>query len=290
MPIITDVSTEGRIFVSRLTRDLAARERAAAALLSPGTSTWPDAFHAFMRQICKTPKPTKAAALFRGALDRLRAAQKNRACFVNCFEKRSRSAFVEVLTYQVAKHPLMQTGNEGIIVRVFMVRLQRNGRVSIGTSKLAFIDWHALGRMYERSTFDVFDDASGLVAGIGFTGLIMRESEKHHNNSISFATEDMTCVGVLRFATNEEGKTYGFFDVRTVLPADADKPYQVKQREQAIRISWAVHNYLEADDADAAGYGDDIPVVPFDHSDSISRRLAVEKAQNSVDRLAQRGA
>ena len=100
----------------------------------------------------KAGGPTKAARMFRDALVRLRAAQKDGACYVNCFMGRSRSGFIEVLTYEVAKHPLTNAGNAGIIVRAYHCWLQRKGRIMIGCGdQVAFVSWHALARMHELS-------------------------------------------------------------------------------------------------------------------------------------------
>lgn len=273
------VSTEGRIFAAQLTRELAKREREGAALLAPGSTSWHDAMHGFAKSLSKQPSPTKAARSFRDTLARLRQAQKLGACFLNCFQRRSRSAYFELLVWEVAQHPLTGTGNDGVLVKVYGVRLQRRGCIRVGSSRLAFIGWHALARMRERSAVDLFS-AEGIVAGIGFAGLLMRESDPHLNTSISYATEDMTAVGVLRHAINEGGTSYGFFDVLTALPADADKPYQRRQRDQGIRISWAVHEYLTSDDADPIGYGVSIPVVPYNDSDYVSRTLK-ERGQHA---------
>lgn len=273
------VSTEGRIFAAQLTRELAKRERAGAALITPGSVSWYDAMHGFAKNVAKISSPVKAARSFRETLAKMRTAQKAGSCFVNCFERRSRSAYFELLTWEVARHPLTGTGNDGVLVKVYGCRLQRGGCIRVGSSRLAFIGWHALARMRERSKVDVFS-AEGIVAGIGFAGLLMRESDPHLNTSISYAAEDMTAVGVLRHALNDNGTSYGFFDVLTTLPADAEKHYQQRQRDQGIKISWAVHTYLTSNDADPAGYGASIPVVPFDDSDYVSRVLK-ERATNA---------
>ena len=104
----------------------------------------------------------------------------------------------------------------------------------------------------------------------------MRESEKHLNTSISYAVPEMTAVGVLRSLPDR----YAFFDVLTALPADADKPYQVKQRAQGCHISRVVYDYATEGDADTRGLADDIPVIPFDEHDFISVQLKQERAKH----------
>lgn len=260
------ISTEGRVFVAQLTRDLAARQKAGAALLMPGTKTWPEAFAAFLRSI--KGGPSQAAGEFRLALKRLRLAQKERACFVNGSLGRSRSALFEVLTWEVAKHPLTGKGYDGVLVRAYYCRLQRSCRLSAFSSKLTFLSWHALARMHERSKADIFEGGA-IVAFCGFAGMIMRESEKHRNTSISYATGEMTAVGVLR----EVPREYAFFDVLTALPPDADKPYQIRQHAQGLQISHAVRDYLADEDADPTNRAEHITVIPFDDSDYVSIQL-----------------
>lgn len=267
------ISTEGRIFVAQLTRDLAARQRIGADLLTPGTGTWPSALQGFAHSI-PGGSPVHAANKFKLALKRLRLAQAERACFVNGFMKRSRSGLFELLTYEVGLHPLLREGREGVLVRAYYCRLQRIHKISLHSSKLAFLSWHALARMAERSKADIFEGGA-IVAGCGFAGLIMRESEKHRNTSISYATEEMTAVGVLR----EVPRKYAFFDVLTTLPREANKPYQLRQRAQGIQVANAVYKYATENDADPVNRAEHITVIPFDDSDYVSIQLKQEKKE-----------
>ena len=66
------ISTEGRVFVAQLTRDLAARERTGAALLSPGTTHWIEAFESFGVSVSRSAGPIKAAEKIKAAVERLR--------------------------------------------------------------------------------------------------------------------------------------------------------------------------------------------------------------------------
>ena len=113
------IPTESRIFVAQLTRDLAARELAGANALSLGAREWPEAFHSLAESLSKSGSPTKAAKMFRNAYARLRATQKQRyACVVNCFMGLSRTGFIEVITFEVGRHPLVDAREEGVIVRL----------------------------------------------------------------------------------------------------------------------------------------------------------------------------
>jgi hypothetical protein len=211
--------------------------------------------------------------MFKAGLARLRLAQKQRACYVNAYMGRSRSGYFEVLTWEVSKHPLTKEGNEGVVVRSYDCVLRGRGRVILvgQGSKLAFVSWHALARMYERSDIDVFD---GIVAGCGMAGLLMRESEKHANSGINYATnENLLCAGVLRVASEDDGTKYGFFDVLTAFQPNEDGP-QVEQWKQGCAIAWAVNKYAKADDADPEGYADKIPVLPFNRQDHVTRTLS----------------
>lgn len=269
---MTAVSTAGRVFVAQLTRDLVAREAAGAGLLSPGAKQWNEAFRSFKHAVIKTKSPTKAAAKFKTGLEQLQLAQKNGACFINCHMGRSRSGYLEVLTWEVAKHPLTNAGYEEIIVRGYCCLLQRRGGIRLGRRRLAFCSWHALARMYERSNqVDIFE-SRGVVAGCGIVGMLMCMSDKHANTGINYATADnLLCAGVLRVA-DDEGGAYGFFDVLTAFKPNEEGP-QVAQWNQGCAIARAVHDYIESDDPDRNGYADDIEVLPLRGDDFISREL-----------------
>jgi hypothetical protein len=268
---MTAVSTEGRVFVAQLTRDLHAREIAGAQLLSPGTKNWAEALKGFVRTIAQNKSPVKAATAFKAGILRLHLAQKEGACLVNAHMIRSRSGGFELLTWERCKHPLTNVGNEGVIVRGYYCMLQRNGCIRVGRSRLAFCSWHALARMRERSKIDMFE-ASGVVTGCGLAGLLMRRSDKHANTGIHYATIDnLLCVGVLRTADDENG-AYSFFDVLTAFQPNEEGP-QAVQWQQGCDISYAVHKYMKSDDADPTGYADGIEVLPSRSDDFISREL-----------------
>src|SRR5262245_42682259 len=219
------VSTEGRVFVAQLCRDVRRRQREGAGTLTPGALNWTDAFRGFGEYLVKSGSPTKAAKRFAAGRDLLRAAQRNGACFVNCFMTKSRSGFFECLVWEVAPHPLTKHTVEGIVVKSFICQLQRNGRIAVGRGDIvAYISWHALARMKERSKADIFL-AGGVVAGCGMVGLLMRESSKHIDTAVHYAirTDDtldhaMICAGVLRLAGTSNVSINGFYDVFTVLP------------------------------------------------------------------------
>lgn len=279
------LSTEARAFARRLTADLAAREASGAATLNPGCKTWPEAFREFAKATAHTPPvgPIGAANRFMAGLERLMQAHRNGQCFINCYARRRRSAMCEVLTYQVGPHPLLDDdeGQRGVIVRGNNVVLSRKGYINFGTSKLSFISWHTLGRIFERAERDVFEHKDGVpavIAATGFTALLMREDERHHNASVSYADDTLTLSGVLRFARDEaNGFRHGFVDFLTCLPVDADKGYQIKQRKQGMQVARAVYQYVKSDNADPRGYAKHIDVVPFDHSDFVSRHLINER-------------
>ena len=72
------VTTESRIFVAQLTRDLAAREVAGAKLLSPGTKQWQDAFRGFGLALSKSGSLIKAAKMFQAGIECAARAEKRR--------------------------------------------------------------------------------------------------------------------------------------------------------------------------------------------------------------------
>ena len=267
------ISTEGRVFVAQLTRDLSAREREGAGALCPGSKTWSDAFRDFAIKLSKNGSPVKAAAQFRAAIERMMAANKKRCCLVNAYMHRSRSGYMEVITYEVAKHPLTNAGNEGIVVRAYHFQLTRNGHIRVGYGdQIAFVSWHALARMRERGGVDKLI-ASGFIAACGLAGMLMRESDKHANTEINYAdATDMICTGVLR-ELPRDGRTIGFFDVLTVLPVDDDRPHIAAKRAQGQAIACAVSKYFHGENSDPRGWAENIAVIPFRNDDFVSREL-----------------
>ena len=263
------ISTEGRVFVAQLTRDLSAREIAGAGALLAGAKTWTEAVNGFSDALCAMEGPVKRARAMRAAVMRLKSICETGACFINCSGGRSRSAYFEILAFEVAKHPLVESKNAGILVKLYRCIVQRNGCVAVyRNDPLAFVSWHALARMRERSQTDILL-ANGVVAMCGFAGMIMRRSEKHIDNSIGFAVENMLCVGVLR----TYDKMLGFFDVLTVLPPDDVRPANVPLFEQGFAVADAVRKYLDSNDPIPKGYADDIPVLPFNKNDYVTRKL-----------------
>jgi len=275
------VSTEGRVFVAQLVRDLRRREKAGASLLSPGCHKWVDAFQAFGLALSKIGSPVKAGKMFAAARDRLHASQKNGGCYVNAFATRSRSGAFECLTWEVAQHPLTRSGYEGIVVHGYLCLLQRNGRIVVSKQgqRFAFLSWHTLARLAERWKGEIFQ-TDAVVAGCGFAGLLMRESTKHTNTGINYVvpgTDDnsdpILCTGVLRYAANERGNgVYGFFDVITALPFNE---HHHALWAQGVSVSLMVKEYVTCDDADPSGWAErkKIAVLPAPNFDYVSKEL-----------------
>jgi hypothetical protein len=164
--------------------------------------------------------PIKGAKMFRDMYNQLRQAQKGRACYVNEFMPGRRTGVLETLTYEVTEHPLVETTETGILVRAYFCRLYRRGAVAVSRcgTVLAFLSWHALGRLRERdsaSLFDSHNNAISLVAGCGMAGLLLRKSLKHLGTGIHFCIGELACIGVLR-----EAGCHRLFDVLTILPRD----------------------------------------------------------------------
>lgn len=268
------ISTDGRIFVAQLTRDLVAREIAGAGALCAGTKTWHDAFKGFGYTLSKCDGPVKAATMFKDGIARLTAMHRQGICYVNAHMYRSRSGFMEVLTYEVGKHPVTNSGADGVVVRAYSCQIKRKGRILIGYGdQVAFVSWHALGRMRERGGVDKYI-AEGFVAACGLAGMIMRESAPHVNTEINYADDtSMICTGVLRQYRAEGDRLLGFFDVLTVLPIDDDRPAIKAKHTQGQAIGRAVEKYFRSDNYDPRGYGVGIPVIQFRNNDYVSREI-----------------
>jgi hypothetical protein len=266
MRTANQLSTEARIYAAQVTRDLAARERAGASALAPGAIEWNEAFHVFGRALAHAG-PRKAAKMLRDAVPRLHKIQKTGGCYLNAFMSRSRSGVLEVLTYAVAKHPLTGTGQDGVVVRGYYAQLHRGGGVHVSKKglNLAYLSWHAIGRLRERSNgADIFQ-ATNVIACCGFAGMLLRDSLKHLGTSVHLAAPDLICVGTMR-----EHEHQRFYDVLTIMERDTIEPVQ---RAQGDALARACFDYVTSDCADTEGYADSIPVLPFAEKDYVSQQL-----------------
>ena len=261
------ITTAGRVFVAQMIRDIRARTRLGAGLLSPGALTWREALESFAHRMHKCGSPVHAGDLFAaGRRHLIEAQRKHRACYINLCINRKRSGTFQLLTHEVSKHPSTESGYDGIMLRAYYCRLQRIGRISVAESKVAFVSWHALGRLYERSETNM-EDAWSVVGMLGIVGFLMREADKHLNGGINIAVEgDILCTGVLRIHDDVP-----FFDCLTVLPSD--DPKYAKQFLQGKFVANAVMSYLDSDSADPRGYADKVPALPFSRSDYVTEQL-----------------
>jgi hypothetical protein len=262
------ITTAGRVFVAQMIRDIRARSRAGAGLLSPGTSTWREALDVFAKRMSKCKSVVHAGKQFATGRARLIEAQReHRACYINLCMSRKRSGLFQVLTHEVSKHPATKEGYDGIMICSYHCHLQRIGCVSVSGSRVAFVSWHALGRLYERSSTNM-EDAWNIVGLLGIAGLLMRYSDQHLNNSVNVAVEgDILCAGVLRPLNG----CNPFFDCLTVLPSD--EPKYANQFLQGKHVANAVMTYLHSDSADPRHYADKIPVLPFNRNDYVTEQL-----------------
>jgi hypothetical protein len=65
------ITTEGRVFVAQMIRDIRARSRLGAGLLSPGVLTWREAIHAFARRMSKCDSVVHVGKQFAAGRERL---------------------------------------------------------------------------------------------------------------------------------------------------------------------------------------------------------------------------
>jgi hypothetical protein len=214
--------------------------------------------------------------MLRDAVPRLHKIQKTGGCYLNSFMSRSRSGLLEVLTYAVAKqdirktsspHPLTGTGQDGVAVRGYYCQLHRGGGVHVAKrgTNFAFLSWHAIGRLHERSHgADIFQ-ATNVIAFCGFAGLLLRDSIKHIGTGVYLAAEDLICIGTMRERERDK-----FYDVLTIMERDAIEP---RQRAQADAVTKACTKYIASDDADTDGYADSISILPFAEKDYVSLQL-----------------
>lgn len=264
---MTGITTEGRVFTAQLMRETRNRERLGAGTFHPSAKTWNEALLGFRDSFIGCGGPVKASKIFARGHQRLKEAHvKHGACYLNFFTSHSRSGAFEIITWRVAQHPIRPGRYEGILISGNYCRLQRGGYLRMYGKDHAFISWHALGRMYERWANSTVDKAAAMIGCIGVAGLLMSEGDRHRNNEMNLAFEDVHCVGIMRYAP----KGYVFFDCLTVLP---DEPKYAKQLEQGSMVGNAVVSFIKSDNADPHGYAELIPVRPFTHADYITQEL-----------------
>lgn len=258
--------TEGRVFTRQVIRDAQQRERAGAGVLSPGTSTWDAALSALGERMVGVG-PVHAGKRFAEALARLKTGMiDHNACYLNFCYARKRSGMFQVLTFEAAKHPLVN--KEGIMVASYAARLQgRSGCASVIGRPVTFVPEHLLGRLYERSTASVKETAD-ILGVLGLAGYLMQRSEKHRDTSVSVSFEqDVLIVGVLR----DKGR---FLDCLTVV--SGDNPEHARQFEQGCYVAAATMKYMDSDSSDPRGYADRVPVLPHTYNDYVTDQLKRE--------------
>jgi hypothetical protein len=251
-------------------RELNARQRAAAANFWPDASNWYDAFTGFAKAVAQQNNPIKRARMLRTAGERLKQAQRGGACYFHASSFKSRSAFIHVLTFETGPHPMIAVKDEGIIAQASTLMTTRKGLVRRDiASSVAFVSWHALGRMPMRSDVDI-SGACGIGRVCGIVGLLLRHSSRHYSSEINVVFGDLLCKGTFRFVPTAAGN-YGFFDVITALTLDqVEDPRQV---EQGRAISAATIKYITGDILEPDGLFDDVAVLPFRETDYVSREI-----------------
>lgn len=70
----------------------------------------------------------------------------------------------------MSKHPSTESGYDGVMICPYFCHLRRAGSIRLLGSRVAFVSWHALGRLYERNSADMHD-ACNIVGLLGITGL-----------------------------------------------------------------------------------------------------------------------
>ena len=128
------------MFVAQLTRDLVAREAAGAALLTPGAKRWRDALQSFVKEVADTTGgPDQSRRGVQGRHQAPWARTASAGMFCQQPHDRSRSGGFELLTWEVAKHPLIKTGYDGVLVHGYICSLQRGGCVSVARTRLRLL-------------------------------------------------------------------------------------------------------------------------------------------------------
>jgi hypothetical protein len=261
------ITTEGRIFTAQLMREMRNCERLGAGTFHPGAKTWHEAMLGFRNSFIGCGGPVKASKIFARGRERLLTAHsKHGACYLNCFESRSRSGLFDMISWRVAQHPIRPGKYEGILISGNFCRLQRRGHISMYGKHHAFMSWHALGRLYERWDDGTIDKAAAVIGCVGVAGMLMSEGNRHSNNAMNLAFEGVHCAGVMRAVPKE----YIFFDCLTVLP---DEPKYAKQLDQGATVASAVLKFIGGDDPDPRGYAALVPVLPFTREDYVTQEI-----------------
>jgi hypothetical protein len=262
------VSTEARVFVAQLIRQLRQRERLGAHLLHAGASKWDAALRGLSKAMKAAGGPVKAGSILRSAGVRLWDARRQHA-YSLAVHARRRSGILKLLTWEASPHPLAQRGLDGVVVRMRTIELQRGGCITATSyTPLAFFSWHALSRLQERAGgADLFADGYVIVR-CGLAASVLRQHERYLGTELNFPIDDAAlATGVLRSARSEDGKAFEFFDVLTVLPwSDTDR--YARRHRQALAIATLVA--IERDDRDPAS----VPIIEFHADDYVSRMLA----------------
>jgi hypothetical protein len=249
------LSTEARIFASRLRREVKRREAVGAKALG-GKSTWPDATSMALDTFMDAPGPVKAVKVMKQAMARLVAVSKEDQSFTfppgTNGVLGSRQAILTLYTVEHENHPISHK-ETGIVVRRHVYHNARKMGYGRIMDELAFISDHTLGRLYERSDDESWIEPrrvfglTSLLAMVGEIGYSMAHAHPEKVASqLNLAVEGYLLTGSMRHIRKEDasGATYfqPFFDVRTTLPEGAGT---YKQREQALAITAIVRACMD---------------------------------------------
>jgi hypothetical protein len=221
--------------------------------LAPGAKTWEQAVELLFQSMVKAG-PVKGTKLVKQAIDYLRGIESDaRSHFMIVDQCASRTAFLMFATFRIGPHPDQRVKEQGLSIVLHILQCGRCAPSRATGIPVAYISKHAMARLYERG-HDIIENihAASAFAFAGVLGYIAHRSPKHVDGGLCLLFSDTLMVGSLhRFATTDvRGRAFDetFFDVRTVLAADAIGDSKWSLLEQGRAAASAVIEWLDSED------------------------------------------
>jgi hypothetical protein len=215
--------------------------------------------------------PVKGAKLVGKAVDYLCGVGSDEIAHFMVTEWRGRrSAVMMVATFSYGEHPDQRVDEEGLSIKLHVLKCGRSQSRCAAGIPVAFISRHALNRLYERG-HDICENihAVSVFARIGALGYLTHWSEPHAGGGLSLLFSDLLMVGASHRCTRtgNSGRVFNevFFDVRTVLLADEAGAGAQAQLEQGRAAAAVVEEWYVAhdfDDIDEKSWAQRIPCLP----------------------------
>lgn len=272
------IPTESRIFADRTCREIRRLEQLYAGTLSPGMASWADALDHLFHHL--DGSPIKRVAQLHQIVDKLgTTAPEQRTHVVFAHGAGARRALLCLATFSVDASPFIAVKQHGVKIIRHLLHSSRAG-ASIDSRSIAFVPWHALARLHQRS--DNLTDPNAALAAVAVLAQLVGRSSKHCEGALHLSFDDVVLAGSIKIGASpgDVATSQPILDIRTALAIDQVKADALEQGRVAVAevMAWLADEQRPANN-DAA---DRIPFLPRREDDFTIRtgvRLAAAEKE-----------